>query len=135
MALDQELGRVGRQHQVLQGGNTHLEEGDMRMLDQMMMGLRRSEEQEFDARSSCRQVGGVGMPPRGEGRRSSGWARKTTVPEDREGTLVIGVVGREPRLEARNRRNVEERAIPVHSQTWVGKGMALAVQHQKAHQR
>jgi len=84
------------------------------MLDQMILGLRRSEEQESDARSSCRQGDGEGMPPRGEDRHSSEWAKKTIVPEDREGTLVIEVVGREPRLEARNRRNVEERVIPVH---------------------
>jgi hypothetical protein len=84
------------------------------MLDRMILGQRRSEEQEFDARSSCRQGGGVGMPPRGEDRRSSEWAKKTTVPEDQEGTLVIVVEDHGPRLEARNRRNVEERAILVH---------------------
>ena len=113
MALGRELGRVGRQHRELLVGNIHLEEVGRRMLDQMIPGRRRSGEQEFDARSSCRQGDGEGMPPRGEDRHSSEWAKKTTVPEDREGTLVIEVVDREPRLVARNRRNVEERVIPV----------------------
>jgi hypothetical protein len=117
MALGLELGQVERQRQVLQEGNTHLEEGDRRTLDRMILEQRRSEEQEFDARSSCRPGGGEGMPPRGEGRRSSEWAKKTTVPEDREGTLVIVVVVRVLRLEARNRRNVEEREAHGHLQT------------------
>ena len=114
MALDLGLGRVGRQHQALLVGSIHLEEGGRRTLDRKIQGQRRSEEQEFHARSSCRQGGGEGMPPRGEGRRSSEWARKTTVPGVREGTLVIEVVDREQRLEVQTRRNVEERAIPVH---------------------
>jgi len=112
--LDLGLGRVGRRHQELQGGNNHLEEGGRRTLDRMIQDQRRSEEQEFDARSSCPQGGGEGMPPRGEGMRSSEWAKKTTVPEAQEDTWVIEVVGREPRLEVPTRRNVEERAIPVH---------------------
>ena len=135
MDLGRELAQVGRQHQELLGGNIHLGEVGRRMLRRMIPGVRCSVEQGFDARSSCPQGDGVGMPPRGEGKHSRGWARKTTVPEDREGTLVIEVVDRETRLEAPTRHNAEERAVLVHSQTWVGKGKEPVVQHQKAHQR
>jgi len=112
--LDLGLGRVGRQHQVLREGSIHLEEEGRRTLDRKIQGQRRSEEQEFDARSSCRQGGGEGTLPRDEGKHSSEWAKKTTVPEDLEDTWVIEVVDRGPRLEVPTRRNVEERAIPVH---------------------
>jgi hypothetical protein len=135
MDLDLGLERVGVQHQELQGGNTHLEEVGRRTLLRTIQGLGRDKEQEFDARSSCPQGDGEGMPPHGEGRRPSEWARKTTVPEDREGTWVTEVVDREPKLEVLIRRNVGERAILVHLQTWVGKGMGPVAQHQKVRQR
>jgi len=133
--LDLGLGRVGRQHQELLGGNNHWEEGGRRTLDRMIQEPRRSEEQEFDARSSYPQGGEEGTPPRDEGRRSSEWAKKTTVPEALGDTLVIEVVGREQRLEVPTRRNVAGRVTLVHLQTWVGKGRELEAQHQKALRR
>lgn len=114
MDLDLELGRVGRQYQELLGDSTHLEEVGRRMLHLMIQGVQSSEGQEFGARSSCPQVGGVGKHPRGEGRRLSEWGKKTIDPGERVGTWETGVVGRELKRVVQTRRNAEERAVLVH---------------------
>lgn len=133
--LGQGLGLEERECQELREDSTRLMEVGKRILHQKSLERRSSEEPEFGARSNCPQVGEAGMHLHGEDRHSSEWARTTIDPGEREDTLVIVVVDRGLIREVPIQRNVEERAILVHSPTWVGMDREPVGLLQKVRQR